>query len=846
MGFVIGWPTRPAPGRVPETFVTSTTTSIPGPRPAAVGAGVLLALLLLAAAGLAEVLIHPDRVLDFNDGNIESVLGPTYRLPGALLRVWDNQFFFGQGGKAFTLSTASLGEWAFGPHHYRREFVALLLGLVGGAVYWMLRQFGTGRPAAALSAAFVMLGGSCLTFAALGLTTRAASLGLAALAVGFMEVGRREDRALPYALGGGALGLAITEVPDIGVFFALTTAAIFAVLHWPRHAPPALWGRLAGRFALFVASSVLLAWQTLNVMLATQVEGVQQGAAEDPSARYEWATQWSLPPAETWNLVAGSYFGTTQRSGTAPYRGRIGRTPGWESDPRRGFRNFNLTGHHWGVAPAALLIAFALWAPRSGRGRWAWMSLAGMAVCLVLAWGRYTPLYRLVWSLPYLHTVRNPEKWMMPFLLFAAPAMGMVLDALREDAVAVPLPGAGRARRAFLATLAGLAGVAFLLLISDLAGKEGFVAAMSAEQYTDDQALAAWGAAVRSSLKVTLLAGTLAAVVWVFGRSSRAPSVRAAAVLGAVAAAGLVDLFAVNAHFVAGRRYRHVLEPNPLSDFIARRGTEGRFSIFPPEHPVLNHLRMTDLQVSGADLFNPVSVSRMPTDYAALFDALQTQPMKLWSLGSVRFFVTLPGGVEQLERADGARGRVREVLRCGLAERDGGVRPVADGPPEQQVLRIAEFSGVRPRAFVPTRLTVVPADADGERRARERLAAPDFDPLIETVVHSAGALPPALVPPVSLNIVRDEPAAFAIELEAASDTVVVRTTRFDPDWIVRVGGRPVELLRADVLLQAVVVPAGRHRVEWEYRPDRAPLIVAVAGRVCWLVALAAWGLRRRG
>ena len=237
-----------------------------------------------------------------------------------------------------------------------------------------------------------MLSGSVFSFAVLGLAVRGAALGFSALALGFLERGRRTGRRLPYALAGGCLGLAIAETPDIGVFFALALAGAFLWLHWPAQ-PRQLrsWRPLVGRGALFVFTSFALSLQTLGVMFATQIEGVQQGAAESPQARYDWATQWSLPPEETWDLVAGTFYGASMRSTTAPYRGRLGRTPGWSPDqPQRGFRNFALTGYHLGVIPSILLLsAWFAW-PRSDRDRRriTALSFVGTIVCLVLAWGR--------------------------------------------------------------------------------------------------------------------------------------------------------------------------------------------------------------------------------------------------------------------------------------------------------------------------------------------------------------------------------------------------------------------------------------------------------------------------
>ena len=98
----------------------------------------------------------------------------------------------------------------------------------------------------------------------------------------------------------------------------------------------------------------------ISVMFATQIQGVTQGSEESPEARYAWATQWSIPPAELWNTVSGSYFGTTMRSESTPYWGRTGRSEGWETT-RQGFRNFNLTGWHLGVIPCILLLSLPMW-----------------------------------------------------------------------------------------------------------------------------------------------------------------------------------------------------------------------------------------------------------------------------------------------------------------------------------------------------------------------------------------------------------------------------------------------------------------------------------------------------
>ena len=160
------------------------------------------------------------------------------------------------------------------------------------------------------------------------------------------------------------------------------------------------------KFALYVVFSILISWQTVSGTFSTQVQGVTQGTSESPEQRYNWATQWSLPPAELWNTVSGSYFGTSMNSPTKPYWGRNGRDPQWE-ETHQGMRNFVLTGWHIGVIPCTLAIVLMIMAfrrrstmpPSSGSGThsrtFLWLITGGILGSMMLMWGRFFFVYKL-------------------------------------------------------------------------------------------------------------------------------------------------------------------------------------------------------------------------------------------------------------------------------------------------------------------------------------------------------------------------------------------------------------------------------------------------------------------
>src|ERR1019366_5833522 len=86
------------------------------------------------------------------------------------------------------------------------------------------------------------------------------------------------------------------------------------------------------------------------------------------------------------------------------------------------------------------------------------------------------------------------------------------------------------------------------------------------------------------------------------------------------------------------------------------------------------------------------------------------------------------------------------------------------------------------------------------------------------------------------RVVRDAPEALTVDMEASEAGYLVLTRSHDRGWEARLDGAEVPLLRADLALSAVLVPAGAHRLELAYRP--AVFRVGAALSVASLVVLA--------
>lgn len=146
-------------------------------------------------------------------------------------------------------------------------------------------------------------------------------------------------------------------------------------------------------------------------------------------------------------------------------------------------------------------------------------------------------------------------------------------------------------------------------------------------------------------------------------------------------------------------------------------------------------------------------------------------------------------------------------------------------------LRAYALDGAYGRAYFPLGARVA---TDGE--AREELRRAGFDP-------ESAALVAPLAPGVDLPEPRS-PGAFAaarfladgperaeIATSASRAALLVLTRSWDPGWEATIDGARVPLLRAQLGLQAVVVPAGDHRIELRYRPAsfRIGLALSAAG-----------------
>jgi hypothetical protein len=144
---------------------------------------------------------------------------------------------------------------------------------------------------------------------------------------------------------------------------------------------------------------------------------------------------------------------------------------------------------------------------------------------------------------------------------------------------------------------------------------------------------------------------------------------------------------------------------------------------------------------------------------------------------------------------------------------------------DQRDLRVYRLPGALPRAGVVSAQRVV----GGDDAQLDAVLDPSFDGR-DTVV--TGKRLPGLGssgPPGTARIVQYEPQKVVVDATATQASELVLTDLSFPGWKAKLDGKSVDLHRVDYLLRGTSLPAGRHRVEFSYKP--------VTFRLGWIVSL---------
>jgi hypothetical protein len=476
----------------------------------------------------------------------------------------------------------------------------------------------------------------------------------------------------------------------------------------------------------------------------------------------EYATAWSLAPWELPTIVIPGAVGF----GGATY---------WGGMPFTDYPNAYV-----GMITVALALPALL---TIGRLRVYALVLAGLA--LLIAMGRYFPLYGLLYEhLPLFNKFRVPVMILVLFQLAAALGLAWGWSGVLEPPVAKPRD---RIERWLFATGAVLVVLLVMATVGRDGWRSGYLAAVQSHRpdLPPQAGEAAFAGFVGDLLRVALFG--LAAVAAALLAHRRRLSATVAS--GALLLLLLGELWPVSAevmHPVIGPYVPQVVDQgrDDVVEFLEKAGPPGSFRVWPVEE--LRSNRYAGFGVASIGGYHAAK----PRAFQDLADAgLVPSPdhpgeNPYWlRLLNVRYIVTQ-------QQVDDPRFHV-------VFHGSGNV---------------IENPDALPRATLVTRYRVAAsprAILDSIAAGREdsaRLTWLEHDPGLTLGPGDGGR---ATITRYRLNDV-------TVDVDAPAPALLRLADLWYPDWKAAVDGRPAEILRADYLLRAVPVPAGRHQVEFRF------------------------------
>ena len=858
---------------------------------------VLLAALLVVLAALFYKSFTANQVLFSNDGPL-GIISSTCKVTdfNTAAGVWQDLNWLGSEDVSGSPNLSMFILMLLKPLLYAKFAAPIGLLLLGLSAWLFFRQLRLAPIACVLGGLATALNSDFFSTACWGIVAQSlciASNFLALAALARVAETSRSRSWVRVVLAGLAVGMGVMQGWDVGALFSLVVAAyvLYQALFMDEGSSDI--GRQMGRgitqVVIVAAAAALISTATLTSLVGTQIGGVS-GMAQDEAtreARWQQATEWSLPKKEILQVVVPGLFGyrnswhmyDDQQPKDDQYWGVIGENGDGS------FWRLSGTGLYAGV----FVVMVALWAvfqsfrgtrspftTNQRRALWFWAGV--LVVTTLLAFGKYLPfLYRLFYALPYASTIRNPTKFMHVFswalVIVFAYGMHGLYKAFMENATAASggflvqfkawWAGAAAFDRAWLTGCIFSIGIAIVAWIIYAGTLDELVKYLPTVGIPDDQAagVAHFSVATVFWLIVFMLLATSLLLFIFIGRLSGPNAAWGGALIGVLL---LVDLGRADQPWIIYWDTAFKYAEDPIINFFADKPYEHRVGALlwadpkDPQYKILYTMYGTAWKqhlfwYHNIQCVDIVQEPRVGLDKSQFMIGLRADPsnppglMRLWELSGTRYLLGETGVAPFLNQQldpqkqrfkiarlpDGRPATFRLALKNGAPPFDNpaGIDLTTRSADFISVidpngpLSVIEFTGALPRASLIPRWEVN-TNIDETIQA---LANPAFDPSQTVLVAGDIPAPPPPGPTAgtgAVAITSYAPKRIALAADINTPCVLLMADRYNPKWNVTVDGKPDQVLRCNFVERGVYLTPGKHEVVFNFSGDCTTFVVS--------------------
>ncbi len=844
-------------------------------------------ILALIALFLFRDSLKPELVVFANDGPLGALSTESTRLPGSFLGFWMDIYLAGYEMPSAVPNLSVALALLLKPLLFAKFYVPFTVLILGISAWMFFRQLGFNSLICSLGAIAAALNMNSFSNACWGQCSRALTQAAVFLALAAIISARNGKPILKCLLAAVAIGFGIMEGFDVGALYSLVVAAFvifISLIEQGNFQKKILTGVV--RVAVIAIFSAIVAAHVLLTLLTTQIINVS-GADNDSRSKIErwyFATQWSLPKIETLRVIIPGLFGyrmvdSGSRLYEASYWGNVGRDPRRDIGMNVGYDRHSGSGEYAGI----LVVLIAGWAVfeslkkknsvfSTNQIKMVWFWFVTAIVCLLLAYGRHAPFYKIVYSLPFFSTIRNPIKFMHIFhlaliILFGYGLAGMWARYMAKEwdkskGVMENLKLWWRNADGFDKKL--LWGLIIFIVISVLgamiysASRKDIENYLLREGFSDPQIAALIANFSINEVYIYLMFLFVSAVVIVLIMAGFFSGNRAkigGIILGLIL---VFDLCRANAPWIIYYDYKEKYASNPVIDFLKDKSHSARVS-FDVRMVGLNLLKASDttlpqnlaqMESTFAMLYyqewlqhhflyyniqtaNYAQMPRMPKDYENMLKTFSTLPLipRYWQLMNTKYLVGLASFADLLNtHLDPVEKRFKVIMPFNLEPKPGvenatKLEELTAVPKTNGLFGLIEWQAALPRVALYNNWITMINDQD----ALQKLTDLNLDLWKTVIVSSNLPAPPSSgeIKATPLEIKSYAPKRIMIEAENKEPSVLLLNDRYAPDWKVWIDGKQSTIFRANYLMRGVYLEPGKHLVEFKFLPSPLSLFISL-------------------